>query len=327
MDLIDRYLIAVRRHLPRPRQDDIVSELSDSLRSEVEDREQALNRPLNEAEQAELLKQRGHPWLMASRYLPQQHLVGPALYPYYRQALTMVVFWIVLPITLLGGALTAIYADHPMQVWGRVIGAAWNGAIYSVGIVTIVFAVLERERVRFTALDKWDPSWLPTASEAREVPRSESVLGLAFGFTFLIWWIDLVRVPQFMSYDGAPVTFTMAPIWTTMYLPILVSLLAWIAIQAIDLVRPWRSLAVSIVDIGLNMLNLVLIAIILRAGHFVDVVGARQAADRAADLERLLNNTVQGTFIVIGVISVYELLYELWHISKVRRSAELGVKS
>lgn len=44
MDLIDRYLVAVRRHLPRPQQDDIVSELSDSLRSEAEDRARELGR-------------------------------------------------------------------------------------------------------------------------------------------------------------------------------------------------------------------------------------------------------------------------------------------
>jgi len=319
MDLIDRYLVAVRRHLPRPQQDDLVSELSDSLRSEAEEREQALNRPLNEAEQSELLKRRGHPWLMASRYLPQQYLIGPALYPYYRQALTMVVFWVVLPITLVGGGITAIYTDNPTQVWGRVLGAAWNGAIYSVGIITIVFAVLERERVRFTALDKWDPAWLPTAREGREVPRSESVIGLVFGFTFLIWWVDLIRVPEFMSYDGEPVTFTMAPIWTRLYFPILASLVAWIAIQAIDLVRPWRSLAVSVVDVSLNVLNLILVAVLLRTGHFVDVVAAPQFADRAASFERLLNNIVTGTFILIGISSVYELLYELWQVSKARR--------
>jgi hypothetical protein len=319
MDLIDRYLTAVRRHLPRQQQDDIVSELSDSLRSEIEERERELRRPLHEAEQAELLKRRGHPWLMASRYLPQQHLIGPGLYPYYRQALTMVVFWVVLPITLIGGAITAIYADNPMHVWSRVVGAAWNGAIYSVGIVTIVFAILERERVRFTALDNWNPARLPAAGEGREVPRSESVLGLVFGFTFLIWWIDLVRVPQFMNYDGEPVAFTLAPIWTSLYLPIVIALLASIAIQAIDLVRPWRSLAVSLVDMALNVINLVLIAIILRAGHFVDVVAAPQLADRVADVERFLNNIVMGTFIVIGVISIYELLYELWKISTPRR--------
>ncbi len=319
MDLIDRYLTAVRRHLPRPQQDDIISELSDSLRSEVEEREHSLSRPLNEAEQAELLKRRGHPWLMASRYLPQQYLIGPALYPYYRQSLSMIVFWVVLPITLIGGALNAIYADNAMQVWGRVLSAAWNGALYSVGIVTIVFAILERERVRITALDNWNPTRLPTASEGREVPRSESVLGLVFGFTFLIWWIDLIRVPEFMNYDGEPVAFTLAPIWSTLYLPILVSLVAWIAIQAIDLVRPWRSLAVSVVDIGLNLFNVALIVIILRAGHFVDIVAAPQFADRVESFERLLNNIVTGTFIVIGVISAYELIYELWQICRARR--------
>lgn len=41
MDLIDRYLIAVRRQLPRHLQDDVIAELTDSLRSEAEDHERA----------------------------------------------------------------------------------------------------------------------------------------------------------------------------------------------------------------------------------------------------------------------------------------------
>src|SRR5690606_13642367 len=142
MDLIERYVAAVRRHLPTSANADIVSELSDNLRSQAEEREHELGRPLNEGEQAALLKPHGHPWLMASRYMPQQHLVGPALYPYYRQALQIVVFWVVLPMTLVGGALAAINSDHPSLWISRVLGAAWNGAIYSVGIVTIVFAIL-----------------------------------------------------------------------------------------------------------------------------------------------------------------------------------------
>lgn len=319
MDLIDRYLTAVRRHLPRPQQDDIISELSDSLRSEIEERERELNRPLTGAEQAELLKRRGHPWLMATRYLPQQYLIGPGLYPYFRQALTITVFWVVLPITLVGGAIAAIYAGHPAQVWSRVIAAAWNGALYSVGLLTIIFAILERERVRITALDNWDPARLPAAVDGREVSRSESALGLVIGFIFLIWWVDLIRVPAFRDDGTGPFTFTMAPIWTSLYLPILIALVAWIGMQAIDLVRPWRTLAVSLVDISLNAVNLILVGIMLRAGHFVDVAAPPHVADRAGSLERLLNNTMTGTFIVIGVISAYELLYELWRVSKARR--------
>ena len=104
MDLIDRYLVAVRRQLPSNLQDDIVQELGDSLRSEAEEHEQRTGQPLSADEQAALVKKRGHPWLMASRYLPQQQLIGPALFPYYRQALKIVVFWVVLPIVLFGGA-------------------------------------------------------------------------------------------------------------------------------------------------------------------------------------------------------------------------------
>ena len=110
MDLIDRYLVAVRRHLPRPLQKDIVEELAGNLRSEAEEAEQRLGRALTTDDQSALLKKQGHPWLVASRYLPQQYLVGPALYPYYRQALVIVLFWVVLPISLGGGALAAIYA-------------------------------------------------------------------------------------------------------------------------------------------------------------------------------------------------------------------------
>ena len=117
---------------------------------------------------------------MASRYLPQQQLIGPALFPYYRQALKIVVFWVVLPIALFGGAISAIYSDDPTAGLGRVLGAAWNGAIYAVGIVTIVFAILEHERVRITALDNWNPAKLPEPQPAARCRDRETVLGLVF---------------------------------------------------------------------------------------------------------------------------------------------------
>jgi hypothetical protein len=201
MDLIDRYLVAVRRQLPAALQDDIIEELGDSLRSEAEEHERTTGHPLTADEQAVMLKKRGHPWLMASRYLPQQQLIGPALFPYYRQALKIVVFWVVLPIVLFGGAINAIYSADSSVVWGRVLGSAWNGAIYSVGIVTIVFAILDHEKLRITVLDNWNPANLPEPQTGRAIPQSETVMGLVFALTFLVWWTDLVRVPAFAFFD------------------------------------------------------------------------------------------------------------------------------
>jgi len=71
VELIDRYLQAVKFWLPRGQQDDIAAELSEDMQSQIEEQESKLGRQLNEGEVAQLLKQRGRPLLVASRYLPQ----------------------------------------------------------------------------------------------------------------------------------------------------------------------------------------------------------------------------------------------------------------
>ena len=324
MDLIDRYLIAVRRQLPRDSQDDIVRELGDSLRSEAEDRERELGHPLSVEEQSALLKKRGHPWLMASRFLPQQQLIGPALFPYYRQALKLVVFWVVLPIVLVGGAMNAIYSADPSGVWVRVLGSAWNGAIYAVGIVTIVFAILDHEKLRITALDSWKPENLPEPQPGRPIPRSETVMGLVFTLSFLIWWIDLVRVPDFWFYAGESLHLEAAPIWRTLYYPILASLIASAGVYLIDLIRPWRTLTVSALDLVINLANLAIITMILRAGHYVDVSGS---ADQAAGLARAdywLNTIIGVAFLTVGAATIFDVLNEIWKMTKARGNSTVA---
>ena len=68
MDMLDRYLQAVKFFLPGKQQDDIVRELSENLIARMEDREEELGRPLDEAEQAAILREHGHPMLVAGRY-------------------------------------------------------------------------------------------------------------------------------------------------------------------------------------------------------------------------------------------------------------------
>ncbi|HWC66326.1 MAG TPA: hypothetical protein VG777_09595, partial [Thermoanaerobaculia bacterium] len=61
MDLIERYLQAVRLWLPGSRKQDIIAELREDLRSQVEDRETELARPLDDAEIEAILKRCGRP--------------------------------------------------------------------------------------------------------------------------------------------------------------------------------------------------------------------------------------------------------------------------
>src|SRR5215813_6133590 len=96
MELLERYLQAVRGYLLRRRRDDIVKELGDNILSQMEDKAAELGRPLNEIEQAAILKQYGHPLLAAARYrsLPLHQLVGPALFPLYWYMLQAVVIFV-----------------------------------------------------------------------------------------------------------------------------------------------------------------------------------------------------------------------------------------
>jgi len=336
MDLIDRYLVAVRRHLPRDIQDDIVRELADSLRSEAEERERELGRTLTGEELAGLLQQRGHPWLMASRYLPQQHLIGPALFPYYRRALTVLIFWVVLPLTLVGGAIAAIYAGHgtfnpffsgdAWRVWGRTLNAAWNGAIYTVGITTIVFAILEREQVRITALDRWDPASLPEPGHGRAVPRSESVFDLIVSLTILVWAVDLVRMPSLIHYDSKPVQFVVGPIWGQVFYPFLAAVTGGVALALIDLIRPWRTTLVTSFALVVNAAQIAIVLVLLRAGHWVTMAAGPDVAEQASTAELWANRSIHVALLVAAVILIADTLYEIWRMARSRRDDVVWAK-
>src|SRR5450432_785589 len=94
MQLLDRYVTAVKFWLPKKQRADIAAELAANLQSEIDDRAAALGRPLTEPEIAALLKQHGSPILVASRY-QQEHrtvtfgrqLIGPVIFPFYWTAI------------------------------------------------------------------------------------------------------------------------------------------------------------------------------------------------------------------------------------------------
>ena len=95
MEIVDRYLKTVGNYLPKEQKDDILRELSENIRSEVEDREKELGRPLTVAEQEAIVKAQGNPLVVAGRYRQEKRTVafgrqwiGPELFPLYLKMLT-----------------------------------------------------------------------------------------------------------------------------------------------------------------------------------------------------------------------------------------------
>ena len=84
MTLTERYLKAVAAQLPQAERDDIIAELRDAIQTRMEDREEALGRPLTEAEEEAVLREVGHPLTVAARYgSGPMHVVGPEIYPWW----------------------------------------------------------------------------------------------------------------------------------------------------------------------------------------------------------------------------------------------------
>jgi len=148
MELIERYLQAVRFWLPKEQKQDIIAELSEDIRSQVEEKESALGRTLTENEVEMILKERGRPVLVANRYQPQQFLIGPVLFPIYTFVLRVVAVCYLVPWGLGWIGMMTYAPTYRTQRGGWLRGAGqswgdlWMVSFLAIGVITVVFAVL-----------------------------------------------------------------------------------------------------------------------------------------------------------------------------------------
>jgi uncharacterized membrane protein len=197
MDLLKSYLTAVKRNLPRKERDDILAELSEELRSQIEDRERELGRPLTDPEQYAVLMQHGDPMVVARRYWPERsrslavgwELIGPELFPTYAFVLALN-----LSITLIT-VLIALWVYHvPITIKPFFLPVA-----IQIICVTAIFIVLNMVRRRFPVRFLYGPADL---ASVMPVQRWYSVSGLVFCGLLTLWWMAIPRF-QFLVLGPA----------------------------------------------------------------------------------------------------------------------------
>jgi hypothetical protein len=262
MELLDRYLQAVKKHLPWQRQDDIIAELRANLESQLDEKQEELGRPLTPAEAEAWIGQLGSPVQMASHYQPQQYLIGPAFYPVYLYVLrlagmwTIIVYMIVSTVTLVLGPSPngAAIAEAALRLPFILLQtAAW---------ITLAFAAIEYIMVRHPHLcppiagvsgiyGKWSPSELPPLEPAAAPGQkrrrySHAVTEVIFGFIVLIWLLLVPRYPFLMFGPGVSILraspFRVNPQWITFYWWIVGLNAIQLAWRCTDLIRgTWRN--------------------------------------------------------------------------------------
>src|SRR5690242_18382248 len=163
MSLLERYLRAIKTLLPVKGQDDILHELSENILSGFEEKEAGLGRPLTEAEQAELIKQHGHPIVVAARYRHSRYLIGPGLFPFYWLVLKIAVISALIVRTILA-AIVAIVSPDPSNAIVPALVAVPGVLIPVFFWVTIAFGALElcSSLLNIECDRDWNPQSLPS---------------------------------------------------------------------------------------------------------------------------------------------------------------------
>ncbi len=189
-EMIDRYVNEVGQHLPRKSRADIAMELRSLLLDTLE--EQSAGEPTPKITAA-LLREFGHPEEIAAQYRPEESLIGPKLFPTYKVVVTIAVSIIgVLHLLWLG---LVLWQNGGDDLIGRILDMAFSfgrSAVVNAGVVTLVFAVIERvagdslQEPKKKAAD-WDPFALPPVKDPDRINRAELAVGIFFGLLFLSW--------------------------------------------------------------------------------------------------------------------------------------------
>jgi len=324
MDLIERYLSAVKPLLPKAQQDDILAELSEDLRSQIEDREAGLGRELDEDEVAAILKKRGLPIKVASAYLPQQYLIGPMWFPLYRFVLKLVMLWVQPPVMLFIVVPTLYFSspDPRSALLGLVSGLP-GIAITTFGIITFIFVCVER--FQFGALkkslDDWDPRKLPLMPVTAQIQprlRSLAISELISGSVFAVGWVYFVWFHPSVNLDA--LQFALAPVWRNDFWPILFLFGSGILTGCIGLFRPSSIRLLSSLRLAIHAGTLILIAVVLKAGTWIEITSAKLPAAQVAEVVRGYNLGIRIAFFVITIIAIIHVVQEVHRILKAKTS-------
>jgi hypothetical protein len=334
MELLDRYLQAVKKHLPWQRQDDIIAELKANLEAQLEDKEAALGRPLTKAEAEEWLKQFGHPIQAAARYQPQRSLIGPALFPFYWYVLGIALFWATVIYAIVTVVLVATQTPGGVDALGFVLrlpglwmtAAAW---------VTLIFAIIEYAAARcpgkFPMLappsTNWSPADLPPLQPefaGGKKPRSfaGAVTEVIFGFLFLMWWLLIPKYPYLLIGPGVfyiddwghvAAPFHWAPVWHAVYWWVLALHVVRLGWQCLDLKFGRWQRPRTVQQIAMSALGLIPLGILLAAPgqmYFTLRHPEEDAARFGAALQSI-NLAIHWCAVVICVISVVTVVVGL----------------
>jgi hypothetical protein len=313
MDLAERYLQEVGFWLPKNQKDDIVAELASDIQAQIEERQAALGRRLSEEELGTILRERGRPVLVANRFLPREHLIGPVLFPIYRFVLKIVALCYLVPWLAVWFSLVAFGVARLESFWGF-----WSAAFFSLGTVTAIFAVLERSAAWSRWLENWDPRSLPPLRNVNRIPRSESVIELVVNLVFLAWWV--ANMSSRVVLDRPDIRVTLDASWPWFFRAFLALGAVNAAFAALNLLRPFWTVPRAALRLLSNAAGSALFCFLMHAGILEGLALANLPPSRAIQIVNAVNLWAARALPLVVVVGVAVATFDAFRIFRVKGS-------
>lgn len=212
--MIEKYLYDVVRRLPEKQREDIEQELRSLIEDMIEARMEETGESREESMQA-VLNELGNPAKLARSYRGENAcLIGGEYYDSYCFVLKVVLSCAgvgILISALVSSIVQLVQAQTPMEdIWLENMASIGNIPMVLVqifGIITIIYAVMERKHVKMTKETVWTLDKLPEIPYKKAViSRGDSTVELVFNvLLFVLFLFAPQLLGAWMKIDGVTV--------------------------------------------------------------------------------------------------------------------------
>ena len=313
MNLIDKYIAEVGKHLPRKNRSDIEAEIRSTLEDMLDERMPG-DGPADEATVMALLKEYGSPREVADKYKTHPYLIGPRLFPIFEMVIK-IVFTVVAVVSLIGLgvaiAKTGLTGPEFASTLTEWLGGLFTGLISAFGNIVLVFAIIERTQAA-NELEKdfkeWDPKELQSEPDPDKIDMPDHIATIIFTTLGLVVLNLYPNLLSFRFMNGTDwISF---PLLTESFF----RFLPWINVMGLLQIvfsglmlsqRNWTPVT-RLVEIAVEVASMVLTIVILRTpgifGLTPEVLTSFGITEAANELSRLFN-FIPTIIIVIVVVA------------------------
>ena len=299
-NLIERYVHEVGAHLPAKTRHDVQQELRSLLQDAAAER--GLSETDSQAISA-LLREYGHPEVLAASYQKEKSLIGPWLYPAFRLSYTIAAI-VVGIVFAIGFALQVTQAGFSAAELLKFVLELAQALIFNLGVVVAVFVGLQAFGVgqQPPAATTWDPAKLPQVQDPDRVNRTEVLVGMLFTLLALLVFNF---APQWIGIGGwQDGRFELIPVLSNSFLrfvPLMSALwLAELTLKAAVYRSNRWSKTLRWVQVALNAAAVALLYTLVRNAMFSDM--------------DIVNSIIQITLSIAMVVTALETVYKAYQL-------------